>query len=160
MIRFECPFCKEKMEVSERKEGKFIECVECGEMVEVKQMEIAAPRPKKRRREQPNPLIGKDHLTLYEYLLYGAFCTFFPCINLIVCVVLAIMWEDKHTKAYQINQLGLIIFMVQSTLSCLFFGVAITYGGSPGGAILCVCTHLVLTGVAIGSVIGVGNMRG
>src|SRR5262249_27534823 len=146
---------------SERKEGKFVECVECGEMVEVKQMEIAAPKPKKRKRPQANPLIGKDHLTLYEYLLYGAFCTFFPCINLIVCVVLAIMWEEKHTKAYQINQLGLIIFIVQSTLSCLFFVVLLSYvEGSPVGAIVCACTHLVLAGVAIVSVIGVSNVRG
>ena len=117
MIKFKCPFCKEVMEVSDKKAGKFVECIECGEMAEVKELPLPTPRKKR----QPDAFIGNDYLSIYEYLLYGAFFVFFPIFNVIVCSVLYAFWKDEQkTKAYQINLMGWLIFVFQCLGFCFF----------------------------------------
>lgn len=115
MIKFQCPFCNEVMEVSDKKAGKFVECIECSQMVEVKELPLSKPRKKK----APDAFIGIDYLSIYEYMLYGAFFVFFPLINLVVGVTMHTFWkDDQKTKAHQILQLSLIIFVIQLIPMC------------------------------------------
>jgi hypothetical protein len=106
------------MEVSDKKLGEFVECIECGEMVEVKP--LPPPKPTRRKRS-PDEFIGTDYLTIYEYLLYGMFFVLCPGLNVIVCTVLNAMWkDDQKTKAYQIMLMGWLIFVFQVVPVCCF----------------------------------------
>lgn len=117
MIKFECPYCAEKMEISDRKAGKFVECVRCREMIEVKEVTRRRERPKSTRGQEE--FFGKDHLTIYEYLLYGSAFVCFPLLNILTSGFLYTLWSvERPTKAYQINQLALIIFLLQLIPLC------------------------------------------
>jgi DNA-directed RNA polymerase subunit RPC12/RpoP len=115
MITFKCPECGEKMEVSDRKAGMEIECLECGEMVEVP----GKVRKRKSGSGSMNSFVGKNRLTLQEYLLYGAVFVAVPMANVLISSLLYYMWREKEpTKAFQINQLGFVILGLQVLTIC------------------------------------------
>jgi hypothetical protein len=60
------------------------------------------------------------------------------------------MWvDDQPTKAYQITQLALILFVAHMTASCLIFSILLMLSDAGGGALCCIGSHLVVTGIAV-----------
>ena len=113
MIVFDCPECGEEMEVSDRKAGHHVHCVNCGAFIEVRERAPSTKKRKRKRKEKRRP----DYLEGWEYAMYGTIFALSPCINAIISMVLHAFWNEQYPmRAYQINQLSWIIFAVQFIL--------------------------------------------
>ena len=124
MIEFDCPECGALNEVSDRKAGRRVRCVECDERIDVPG----------ERRKKPKPILdGKpaepDRLSQQEYLLYGLLFLLAPVISVVVSSVLYYVWKSSlPTKAYQINQLGWAVFGIHMLPLCTCCCIGIFVG--------------------------------
>ena len=105
MIPFTCPYCREPMEVSDKMEGRKVECVECGELVRV-----------------PLAVAPDEGLTAQEGVLFGVMFAVLPVACVLVSSILYYVWKaEQPRRANQINGLGFIIFFVHIVLAVLYF---------------------------------------
>jgi hypothetical protein len=95
MIVFRCPYCREEMEISSRKRGEMVRCVECGKRVRV-----------------PEHSAGDDPgLSRGEYWLFALLFLPIPAVNVVLSSILYYLWlNDRPRRARQINTLGFIVF--------------------------------------------------
>jgi DNA-directed RNA polymerase subunit RPC12/RpoP len=115
MIEFDCPECGALNEASDRKAGRRVRCRKCDERIDVPDN-----RPKKRRRDPPPAPRLRDELTIQEYVIYGLMFLVSPGINVAVSTFFYFNWKETlPTKAYQINQLGWVVFGMQFLPVCL-----------------------------------------
>jgi hypothetical protein len=105
MIVFRCPYCHEEMEISSRKRGDRVRCVECGKWVQV-----------------PEHSAGDDPgLSSGEYWLFALLFLPIPAVNVLVSSILYYLWvNDRPRRARQINTLGFIIFGLHIVLGIAF----------------------------------------
>ncbi len=128
MITFKCPDCGEKMEVSDRKAGMDVECVRCGEMVEVPGQAPRKPRPAGQQKD----IFTREHLTMIEFIL--AIVIFLPMVgcNLFIGGMAYFILNEKYpTKAYQILQAAMIAFGIVFLSGCLLSCILGIAGSRP-----------------------------
>jgi DNA-directed RNA polymerase subunit RPC12/RpoP len=127
MIEFDCPECGAFNEVSDRKAGRRIRCRKCDERITVPD-----DRPRNRRDDTPKKPRLRDALSKEEYLLYGLLFFVSPGINVVVSSFLYFHWKSEFpTKAYQVNQLGWVVFGIQflPLCMCCCLGAMVDRGG-------------------------------
>jgi hypothetical protein len=130
MIIFDCPQCGVEMEVSDKKAGRHVKCVACGEYVEVFER---LPSGKKRKRAPKEPK-GHDYMEPWEYAVYGIVFFFTPCISLLILSTLYVFWQEKYpNKAFQLNQLGWGIAAVHAFAFTSCICVSCLMGNRGGG---------------------------
>ena len=114
MIEFDCPKCGALNVVSDRKAGSRMRCSKCDERIRV-----PGEPPRQKVSDFGEPRRPRDRLSKEEYILYGVAFLVFPVVNVVISSILYYTWrETLPTKAFQINQLGWVIFGIQFLPMC------------------------------------------
>ncbi len=113
IIVFRCPECDEEMEIHPRRSGEYVQCVECGEDVQV-------PRQRRDvRKDDPG-------LSTSEYLLFGLLFLCVPIANVVVSSILYYLWKaTQPRRANQINTLGFLVFGFHVILMVLVIALGV-----------------------------------
>jgi hypothetical protein len=112
MIVFRCPICDVLLEIKDHMAGKEVDCIECGETIEVP---LCTPQRYRGRLEGLSPT---------EWTLYTLLFVFVPCVNVILSSVLYYTWRNSQPRrATQINLLGFVVFGFHIFLRVFFWAL-------------------------------------